>query len=252
MHKITCVLAVLAGLNTLHASAALTVDRSRLVYNEGEKAIGINVTNRNPRSPYLAQGWMENSHHEKLSDLLMVLPPMQRVEAGAKTLVRIQAMPDIGTLPEDRESVFYFNLREIPPKTDQKNVLTLAMQTRLKVFYRPKALRIDPSQSTVPGAQTLTLTRKESQYVLTNPTPYHFSFVEMRNSLRGNGLAGFDPVMAAPFSTVTLKPGASAAGNSPVLMFVNDYGSQRLLPFTCNANTCQAGMPENVPLQEGP
>ncbi|MCP6536332.1 fimbria/pilus periplasmic chaperone, partial [Klebsiella pneumoniae] len=85
---------------------------------------------------YLAQGWMEDGNEKKLTGLLMVLPPVQRVEAGGKTMIRIQALPDVSALPKDRESVFYFNLREIPPKSNKKNVLTLAMQSRLKVFYR--------------------------------------------------------------------------------------------------------------------
>ncbi|MCU6154331.1 fimbria/pilus periplasmic chaperone [Enterobacter hormaechei] len=45
---------------------------------------------------------------------------------------------------KNRESVFYFNLREIPPKNSRPNMLTLAMQTRRKVFFRPVALKVDP------------------------------------------------------------------------------------------------------------
>ncbi|EKS6645495.1 fimbria/pilus periplasmic chaperone [Enterobacter hormaechei] len=38
---------------------------------------------------------------------------------------------------KNRESVFYFNLREIPPKNSKPNMLTLAMQTRLRCFSDP-------------------------------------------------------------------------------------------------------------------
>ncbi|WP_180821372.1 fimbria/pilus periplasmic chaperone, partial [Vibrio parahaemolyticus] len=54
--------------------------------------------------------------------------------------VKIQALPDIAALPQDRESVYYFNLREIPPRSKEANVLQIALQTRIKLFYRPKAL----------------------------------------------------------------------------------------------------------------
>ncbi|NIG46424.1 fimbria/pilus periplasmic chaperone [Enterobacter sp. Acro-832] len=226
---------------SLPAHAALTVDRSRLVYNEGEKSVSVNVTNRNENDPYLAQAWLENEQEEKTTGQLMALPPVQRVEPGAKTLVRLQTLSDVSSLPSDRESVFYFNLREIPPKSDKANTLTLALQTRLKVFYRPKGLMVDPMLDTVPGTETLTLTRQGDKYVVNNPTPYHFSFVEARSSLKGKGIENFEPEMVAPKGTVTLKPSASALGNSPVLMFVNDYGSQRLLPFSCSGNICKAG-----------
>ncbi|MFS3191067.1 molecular chaperone [Klebsiella pneumoniae] len=229
------------------AHAALTVDRSRLIYNEGEKSISIHVTNRNTQDPYLAQGWMEDENEQKIKGPLMVLPPVQRVEPDGKTLVRLQALPGISSLPKDRESVFWFNLREIPPKSDKPNTLTLAMQSRLKVFYRPASLKVDPMADTVPGTESLTLSRAGDRFVVNNPTPYHFSFVEARASLKGKGLDNFEPVMVAPKDKITLPLSAAALGNSPVLMFVNDYGSQRLLPFSCSGSVCKASKAEMVP-----
>lgn len=246
MKRIITGFTALLVLGMLPAQAALTIDRSRLIYNEGEPSVSLSVTNRNERDPYLAQGWLENEKEEKLSGPLMVLPPLQRVEAGARTRVRIQALAGISTLPKDRETVFYFNLREIPPKSDKPNTLTLAMQTRLKVFYRPQGLKVDPMADVVPGTESLTLTRKGSQYTVNNPTPYHFSFVEVRQSLSGKGLANVEPVMVAPKGSAVLEVGADRLGDSPVLMFVNDYGSQRLLPFSCAGDTCKAGKVEIV------
>ncbi|WP_223346554.1 fimbria/pilus periplasmic chaperone, partial [Escherichia coli] len=40
----------------------------------------------------------------------------------------------------DRESLFYYNVREIPPKSGKANTLQIALQTRIKLFWRPKAL----------------------------------------------------------------------------------------------------------------
>lgn len=243
MKSIYCGLltAILVAFSCTVAQAALTVDRSRLVMNEEDKSISINVNNRNTQDPYLAQGWMEDEKEQKLTGPLMVLPPVQRVEAGGKTLVRIQATPDMATLPRDRESVYYFNLREIPPKSNKPNVLMLAMQTRLKVFWRPKALKVDPMADVVPGTENLTLTKNGNQFVVNNPTPYHFSFVEVRKNLTGKGLENFEPVMVEPKATAVLKTPASELGSTPVLMFVNDYGSQRLLPFSCGGTSCKAG-----------
>ncbi|HGM5490599.1 TPA: fimbria/pilus periplasmic chaperone [Serratia fonticola] len=239
--RVACAITFLASCSCLTANAALTIDRSRLVLNEGDKSVSINVANRNTQDPYLAQVWLENEQEQKIAGPLMILPPVQRIEPNGKTLVRVQALPDITSLPKDRESVFWFNLREIPPKNEKANVLTLAVQTRLKVFYRPNALVVAPTADTVPGTETLTLTREGSQIVVNNPTPYHFTFVELRNGAKGNAIAGFEPDMVAPKSTLKLNVPASSVGNSPALLFVNDYGSQRLLPFTCTGNICKAG-----------
>ncbi|WP_058914527.1 molecular chaperone [Entomohabitans teleogrylli] len=229
---------------TSTAEAALSVERSRIIFNEGDKAVSLGVTNNNTQDPYLAQAWMENEKEEKISGPFMILPPVQRVEAGSKTRVRIQAATGIATLPGDRESVFWLNLREIPPKSDKPNVLMLAMQTRMKVFWRPKSIKVDPSADTVPGTSTLTLALHGGRYEIHNPTPYHFSFVEVRNGLHGKGLANFEPVMVEPKGKATLPVSAAQAGNTPVLMFINDYGSARLLPFRCSGTTCTAGKVE--------
>ena len=228
----------------LTVEAALSVERSRIIYNEGDKAVGLVVINNNNQDPYLAQAWMENEHEEKISGPFMILPPLQRVEAGSKTRVRIQTATGIATLPGDRESVFWLNLREIPPKSEKPNSLMLTMQTRMKVFWRPKSIKVDPSLDTVPGTHTLTLVPRDGRYEIHNPTPYHFSFVEVRNGLRGKGLANFEPVMVVPKGKAILPVSISQAGNTPVLMFINDYGSSRLLPFSCSGSSCTAGKVE--------
>jgi len=54
--------------------------------------------------------------------------------------VRITKTPVAERLPKDRESVFYFNLREIPPKSTKTNVMQLALPTQIKIFYLPEAI----------------------------------------------------------------------------------------------------------------
>lgn len=64
----------------------------------------------------------------------------------------------MNTLPQDRESLFYFNLREIPPKSSKPNTLQLALQTRIKLFYRPAPLAVNPNDK--PWQEKVTLTRE--------------------------------------------------------------------------------------------
>lgn len=42
----------------------------------------------------------------KISGPLVVVPPLQRLEAKGKSMMRINAMPDAAMLPQDRESIF--------------------------------------------------------------------------------------------------------------------------------------------------
>ena len=240
--KLTSFLGILLFTGSQHsAQAALSVERSRVIFNEGEKSVGLSVKNNNTQDPYLAQGGMENEKEEKINGPLMILPPVQRIEPDGRTMIRVQQVADASSLPNDRESVFWLNLREIPPKSDKPNVLMLAMQTRMKVFWRPKGIKVDPLLDAVPGVETLTLARKGDRYEVNNPTPYHFSFVEARDSLNGKALDDFEPVMVSPKDKAALTLPTLRLGNNPTLMFINDYGSARLLPFTCTGPLCRAG-----------
>ncbi|ENY7434093.1 molecular chaperone, partial [Escherichia coli] len=128
------------------AQAAISLDRTRAIFNGGEKSMTLNVANDNKQLPYLAQAWIENEKQEKITaGPIVVTPPVQRLEPGAKSMVRLASTPDISKLPQDRESLFYFNLREIPPKSDKANVLQIALQTKIKLFYRPKAIEAKPN-----------------------------------------------------------------------------------------------------------
>ncbi len=68
----------------------------------------------------------------------IVLPPIVRIEPGKGQSWRL--VFNGSRLPQDRESLFWFNLLDIPPepkngKTD--NYLQLAIRSRIKLFYRP-------------------------------------------------------------------------------------------------------------------
>ncbi|EPO5266761.1 fimbria/pilus periplasmic chaperone [Providencia rettgeri] len=229
---------ILSPVMSVSAQAAVALDRTRAIITGDDKSISLNVSNENKQLPYLAQGWLENAQGEKISDPFTVLPPVQRIEPGAKSQVKIQALPSAAALPQDRESVFYFNLREIPPKSDKPNTLQLALQTRIKLFYRPKAIIPTREQLDNPWQEQLKLTRQGEQYTVTNPTPYYVTLVDAVPSKKEKTVAGFEPLMVAPKSSQVLGVSASALGNAPVLTYINDYGGRPTLTFQCQGNDC--------------
>ncbi len=49
------------------------------------------------------------------TDALMALPPLQRIDAGQKSRVRITRVRGLtDKLPQDRETLFWFNVRAFP------------------------------------------------------------------------------------------------------------------------------------------
>ncbi len=139
--------ALLCAMAPYSVYAAIALDRTRVVFDGSEKSVSLNISNENKQLPYLAQGWIEDDKGNKITSPLTVLPPVQRVEANAKSQVKVQGLPAVNGLPQDRESLFYFNLREIPPRSDKPNTLQVALQTRIKLFYRRKSASGDSNNN---------------------------------------------------------------------------------------------------------
>ncbi|MGL5385886.1 MAG: fimbria/pilus periplasmic chaperone [Enterobacterales bacterium] len=232
--------ALLLAILVPQANAAIALDRTRVIFNGASKSVSMSVSNENKQLPYLAQGWIEDEQGNKITSPLIVLPPVQRIESGAKSQVKVQGLPAAQQLPQDRESLFYFNLREIPPRSDKPNTLQIALQTRIKLFYRPAAIEATKEMMSNPWQEKMTLTRQGDRYVVNNPTPYYITIVDASATKGGKGVSGFEPLMVAPKSNAPLSASASVLGNAPVLTYVNDFGGRPELIFRCTGDSCQA------------
>ncbi len=222
------------------AQAAIALDRTRVIINGGEHSQTLSISNQNKSLPYLAQSWLENAQGQKIENPLTALPPLQRVEPGAKSQIKVQATGALAQLPQDKETLFYFNVREIPPKSKQANTLQIALQTRVKLFYRPQALAVSPGDGNVPQ-KALTLTKEGDRYRLTNPTGYYVTLVRAGATENGADLPGFKAIMVAPKSSEMLAGSAAALGSHPVLTYINDFGGRPELVFNCSNASCAVG-----------
>lgn len=226
----------------LPAQGAIALDRTRVIFDGGVQSVSLSVSNQNKQLPYLAQGWLEDEQGNKIQSPLTVLPPVQRIEPGKPSQVKIQALPAAKQLPQDRETLYYFNLREIPPKSNKPNSLQIALQTRIKLFYRPAA--IAPERNAAPWQEQLTLSKQGDKYVVNNPTPYYVTLIDAASRKGVEGAKGFEPFMVPPKGSAPLTVSAASVGNSPVLTYINDYGGRPQLSFSCSGSSCKV-VPEN-------
>ena len=87
-------------------------------------------------------------------------------------------------VPTDRESVYWLNVLDIPPKADaaaDANVLQLAYRTRIKVFVRPAELPGKPEDAPAQLSWKIAAAPngKGQALSVSNPTPYYVSFSEV-------------------------------------------------------------------------
>ncbi|WP_230354404.1 fimbria/pilus periplasmic chaperone [Lelliottia sp. WAP21] len=217
------------------AQAALSLDRTRIIFDASDPAVSFMVTNDNKSLPFLAQIWLENGKGEKITNgPLVVTPPIQRMEPEAKTQVKIVTTPEVNNLPKDRETLFYFNLREVPPKSTKPNTLQIALQTKIKLFYRPEVIKIDSNQV---WQNKLILHKNNSGYLIENPTPYYITIVGLGEDEKKSDKGEFKSVMVAPKSSIDVKTPTFA---SPWVTYINDYGGRASLNFPCSGNKCFA------------
>ncbi|MBW5812345.1 fimbrial biogenesis chaperone [Yersinia kristensenii] len=216
------------------SEAAISLDRTRIIFNSTDTSASIVLQNKSATSPYLAQSWLENTAGQKVDSPLSVLPPIQRIDAGQKTLVRIISLPDVKQLATDRETLFYFNVREIPPKSEMTDAVQIAIQSKIKLFYRPEAIKADYKAI---WQEKLQFSQQIESLKIHNPTPYYVTLGHLNQDNRGN-FPGFDSVMIAPFSTESIKtPGYN--GDYYSIGYMDDFGQMIIRHVNCSIGHCQ-------------
>ncbi|MCA8092227.1 molecular chaperone [Burkholderia anthina] len=236
LRRASSALAVVSTLFAGAAHAAIVPDRTRVIFNEGEQAAIVTITNKSTTYPYLVQSWLEDADGNKITSPLMVVPPLQRVEANERNVLRIAKLPG-AALPADRESVFYLNIREVPPKTDTPNTLQIALHTQMKLFYRPKG--VQPARDadwTLP--MTLRVDAVAHRLVFDNPTPYHVTVVDVSAGAQKTRVP-IEPVMVNPMSTADV-PFKAATPATLFVTHIDDYGGQVAVEYVCEAGACKS------------
>ncbi len=209
-----CIASCLIGM-THTAWAGVVVGGTRVVYDGSKKEASISVSNPEKTTPYLIQSWLENSSDAgNLKAPFIATPPLFRLEAGQENILRIVRTG--GSLPEDKESVFWMNIKSIPAsEKTEVNTLQISVKTRIKLFYRPAGLQGNAAEA----YKSLTFVRQGNQLRVNNPTPYHVSFYRVSVGASEIDNAG----MVAPHSSLSWPIPTGATG-AVSWQAINDYG----------------------------
>lgn len=183
------------------AQAALTISHTRVVHDSAKRSSSVIVANPSNR-PYAAQAWVNTEADDATTAVpLIAAPNLFRLDPGGEQTVQINALPN--DLPRDRESVFYFNLQEIPQAAtnDGENILNIALRTRIKLFYRPSELKGRPQDRLKDLAWSVQQIDGRPHLVVDNPSPYYFTFSRLVVSGNGASETINAKAMALPLGT---------------------------------------------------
>ncbi len=200
----------------VQAAGGIALGATRVIYPANAKQTSLSITNSDSKERFLVNSWIENSRGEK-EKAFVVTPPLFVSEPKSENTLRIiyAGQP----LPTDRESLFWMNVKAIPSVDKEslngKNVLQLAILSRIKLFVRPETL---PGQAEdAPGL--LQFSRSGQHLKITNPSAYYITLVNLQV-----GSQKLDNVMVAPKNSSQLLLPPNTQG-SVAFQTVNDYGA---------------------------
>lgn len=207
---------LLMASHAVFAADGIVLGATRVVYNADAKEASLTVDNHSNKQYFLVQSWVDDKDGNK-NVPFSITPPLFRLNANKENMLRIVKT---GTqLPEDRESVYWLNVKAIPPAPEAnaaQNVLQLAIKTRIKMFYRPANLPGKVEES----PKALQWSIQGDELVAKNPTAYSVTLDSVKIS--GSEVKNVNLVM--PKAEAHLKLPNGARGNQVTFTTINDYG----------------------------
>lgn len=212
-------LVIAGGIQT--ARAAVHVETTRVIYSGNAASAALTLTNRSTL-PYMVQAWLDDGEAMAEGKTLPILltPPLMQLSAGEQAVLR--AIYSGSGLPQDKESLFWINVQEIPPRSEASNVLQVAIRTRIKLFYRPAAVEADLDET----ARALQWRLVGSQLQVSNPGPLHITFAELQGQPTAGPDKKVDLDMLAPGQSMSVPAATLDLHDSNLLRFsyINDFG----------------------------
>jgi chaperone protein EcpD len=223
----TCMATLVMASYMPASRAALTISGTRVVFESDKRSVSLIVTNPGT-SVYAVQTWINTATDDTTTSVPFISsPPLFRLDGGKEQQVQINGLPN--ELPKDRESLFYFNVQEIPhvEAGNNGNFLNIALRSRLKLFYRPSELKDSPAARMKDLKWSINTVSGNSLLRVDNPTPFHVSFIRIGLSGAGQQEHLSSPAMVEPMSSQTYPLSAIKASNDLRVTFsaINDYGA---------------------------
>lgn len=201
--------------------AGVVLNTTRVIYPAKDKEVSLAAHNSG-RAEILLQSWLESgiAAADPSSLPFVITPGLARMPADARQLLRIIYAGS--GMPEDRESVFWLNVQEIPQEVAE-NTLQIAIRQRIKVFFRPRGLSGDPFKA----ADGLRWRVLKDQLQVENPSPYHVSMIGIGLRQGGRELMTKDSQMLAPRQSLRLplKSGPSSETLQLEFASIDDFGA---------------------------
>ena len=222
---ISFVLLALGMLASASSVAGISLSSTRVIFPGNEREVTPTVMAGD--SEVVFQSWLDIDENPDLDLPFTVTPSLAKLNAGQAQILRIlyQGTP----LPADRESLFWLNVQEIPKvSTDfaegKASGLSFTVRQRVKMFFRPEAVKSEPIETTRKLNVTMKASRKD--ILIENTGPNFITLVGFSSNEKNTDEAALlDAVMIPPFSKKEAALSrAIAVPGKLYFQSINDFG----------------------------
>lgn len=206
--------------------AGIQVGGTRIIFPSTDREASIQVRNEGVDDTMI-QSWIEAAPNQAENDVpFAITPSLARLSHKKQQMLRIFYQGK--GLPEDRESVFWLSIQEIPQLSDMDNSLQVAFRQRLKLFYRPAKLSGTPDDAANNLNWRLVSNAGESMLLATNPAAFYVSLGRATVLIAGREYS-VETKMVGPMNSMEMRVKGLPqhfSGSAEVRWeSVNDYGA---------------------------
>ena len=218
---------------TINCLAGVMPSQSRIIYHSVDKSKGVMLVNTN-KYPVIVQNWIDKGEGspESAGIPFVSTPSVLRLESDGVRGIRV--MYTQGELPQDRESLFWFNIYEIPPEKpgiNPENSVLVTMNTQIKLFYRPPGIAITPDEAI---KKVICHLSGRDALICSDPTPIHIPITRLQVKNK-NGLAATainSELMMTPFGEVNYNFKTQALSFEDITFnYIDDNGNQHVYKY---------------------
>lgn len=215
------------------AWADIAVQWTRVVHEGDAPRVPLRIWNQG-KAPSLIQAWIDDGDKRRAPEELKLpffaAPPLFRINPAESKDVTIHYIKG-NALPKDRESLFWYNILDVPASDAARNTQSVdySVRWRLKILHRPSGLAGDAEKA--PASLQWSRSVEVSGQVklrVGNPSPYYVTLAKLFLGADELPLEPEDGVIA-PYSvwSYLLPAGSEKSGATLRFVWIDDKGREQ-------------------------
>lgn len=210
------------------ANAGIIVEKSRIIFPMESLSKPLKILNSN-NYPVICKVWVGKGY---LADIeqppIIVKKPFFKLNPHEESLLTFINIESNNSLLVDREHLYWLNIEEIPPRDKDylhnDIIVSLVMNTQLKIFYRPENLPITPNEGYKKQSFELHVKDNTTFIRIDNNSPYYVTYSDITIQDKSGEKRILYPGMIPPYSDEEIEVSENMARNDEIIYTVISDG----------------------------